>query len=111
MQKDINILQNINMEEDRDCNAKACYGCVIPLVLALAQIQAGLPVKMAQFFLCALQQLKYHMVTGYCPTEYGITSTKDGPVYGIGQGATDAPPNWTLVANACQKAYTKHSKG
>eukprot|EP00957_Ditylum_brightwellii_P002536 194814-Ditylum_brightwellii.AAC.1 len=32
------------------------------------------------------------------------------PIYGIGQGATDAPPNWTLVANACQKAYAKHSK-
>ena len=51
------------------------------------------------------------MVTGYGPTEKGITSTKEASIYGIGQGATDAPPNWTLVANACQKAYAKHSKG
>jgi hypothetical protein len=33
-----------------DCDAKACYNRVIPLVLALAQIQAGLPVKTAQVF-------------------------------------------------------------
>eukprot|EP00957_Ditylum_brightwellii_P039615 2996233-Ditylum_brightwellii.AAC.1 len=31
-------------------------------------------------------------------------------MYGIGLGATNAPPNWTLLANACQKAYAKHSK-
>eukprot|EP00957_Ditylum_brightwellii_P174801 13309086-Ditylum_brightwellii.AAC.1 len=47
----------------------------------------------------------------YGPTEKGITSTNDKPIYGIGQGATDALPKWTLVANACQKAYTKYSKG
>eukprot|EP00957_Ditylum_brightwellii_P110561 8433247-Ditylum_brightwellii.AAC.1 len=51
------------------------------------------------------------MVTGYGPTEKGITSTKEAPVYGIGQGTTDAPPNWILVLNACQKAYAKHRKG
>eukprot|EP00957_Ditylum_brightwellii_P109703 8367532-Ditylum_brightwellii.AAC.1 len=83
-----------------DCDAKACYDCVIPLVLALAQIQAGLPVKTAQFFLRALKQLKYHMVTGYGPTDKGITPTNETPIYIIGQGATDALPNWTLVANA-----------
>eukprot|EP00957_Ditylum_brightwellii_P205840 15345674-Ditylum_brightwellii.AAC.1 len=43
--------------------------------------------------------------------EKGIISTKEAPIYGIGQGATDAPPNWTLIANACQKTYAKHSKG
>ena len=31
-----------------DCDAKACYDRVIPLILAIAQIQAGLPVKTAQ---------------------------------------------------------------
>eukprot|EP00957_Ditylum_brightwellii_P143731 10950701-Ditylum_brightwellii.AAC.1 len=51
------------------------------------------------------------MVTSYGPTDSGITSTKEEPIYGIGQGATDAPPNWTLLANTCQKAYEKHSKG
>eukprot|EP00957_Ditylum_brightwellii_P060576 4599409-Ditylum_brightwellii.AAC.1 len=65
---------------------------------------------MAQFFLRALKQLKYHMVTGYGPTENGITLTMEGLIYGIVQGTTDAPPNWTLVANAYQKAYAKHSK-
>eukprot|EP00957_Ditylum_brightwellii_P077665 5901908-Ditylum_brightwellii.AAC.1 len=51
------------------------------------------------------------MVRGYDPTNKGITPTKEAPIYRIGQGATDALPNWTLVANACQKAYDKNSKG
>eukprot|EP00957_Ditylum_brightwellii_P166992 12712969-Ditylum_brightwellii.AAC.1 len=51
------------------------------------------------------------MVTGYGPTKKGITSTTEAPIYGIGQGPTEVPPNWTLVANACQKVYTKNSKG
>eukprot|EP00957_Ditylum_brightwellii_P030958 2345651-Ditylum_brightwellii.AAC.1 len=67
-----------NRRSDND--AKACYNCVIPLVLALAQIQAGPPVRTAQFFLWALHQLKYHMVTRYGPTKKGITSTKEAPV-------------------------------
>eukprot|EP00957_Ditylum_brightwellii_P107630 8211469-Ditylum_brightwellii.AAC.1 len=57
------------------------------------------------------KHLKYHMVIGYVPTEKGTPSTKDKPIYGIGQGATDAPPNWTLVVNVCQKASAKQSKG
>ena len=36
-----------------------------------------MPVRTAQLFLLALLQLKYHMVTGYGPTEKGTTSTKD----------------------------------
>eukprot|EP00957_Ditylum_brightwellii_P163028 12414213-Ditylum_brightwellii.AAC.1 len=51
------------------------------------------------------------MVTGYGSTEKETTLTKNKPIYRIGHGATDALPNWTLVANACQKAYAKYSKG
>eukprot|EP00957_Ditylum_brightwellii_P176030 13403974-Ditylum_brightwellii.AAC.1 len=32
-------------------------------------------------------------------------------MYGLGQGATDAPPNWILILNVYQKAYTKHCIG
>ena len=94
-----------------DCDAKACYDRIVPLALSLAQIQAGLPLEAAQFFLRTLQTLEYHLVTSYGATEDGISSTPRHPIYGTGQGATDAPPNWTLLANACQKAYSKYSKG
>eukprot|EP00957_Ditylum_brightwellii_P096345 7338197-Ditylum_brightwellii.AAC.1 len=54
--------------------------------------------------------MEYHMVTGYGVSELTATNTDDTPIYGLGQGATDAPPNWTLVANICQKAYNQFAK-
>eukprot|EP00957_Ditylum_brightwellii_P004093 310946-Ditylum_brightwellii.AAC.1 len=53
-----------------DCDAKACYDCVIPDIAALVQYQAGLPDQAATFFLCTLKQMKYHMVT-----HFGVSAT------------------------------------
>eukprot|EP00957_Ditylum_brightwellii_P022478 1696050-Ditylum_brightwellii.AAC.1 len=94
-----------------DCNAKACYDCVIPEIAALTQYQAGLPDPAATFFLRALKQMKYHMVTSYGVDAIPVENTTEDLIYGIGQGVTAAPPNWTLVSNVCQKAYEKHTKG
>eukprot|EP00957_Ditylum_brightwellii_P019208 1448115-Ditylum_brightwellii.AAC.1 len=51
------------------------------------------------------------MITSYDIPDTGSTHTEAYPIYGVGQGATGAPPNWTLISNVCQKAYEKHSKG
>eukprot|EP00957_Ditylum_brightwellii_P163689 12462642-Ditylum_brightwellii.AAC.1 len=85
--------------------------CLILEVAALAQYQAGLPEPAANFFLQALKQIKYHMMTSYGDEEVPVENTTENPICGIRQGATDAPPNWTLVSNIGQKAYDKHSKG
>eukprot|EP00957_Ditylum_brightwellii_P078716 5985219-Ditylum_brightwellii.AAC.1 len=55
--------------------------------------------------------MKYHMVTGYKVDTITVENTTEDHTYGIRQGATDAPPNWTLVSNICQKAYERHTKG
>eukprot|EP00957_Ditylum_brightwellii_P177632 13530209-Ditylum_brightwellii.AAC.1 len=55
--------------------------------------------------------MKYHMVTSYGVNKVPVESTKEKPIYRIGQGVTDAPSNWTLVPNVCQKTYEKHAKG
>eukprot|EP00957_Ditylum_brightwellii_P036319 2750678-Ditylum_brightwellii.AAC.1 len=97
--------------EYTDCNDKACYDHVIPEIAALAQYQAGLLDPAANFFLQALKEMKYHMVTSCGGDEVLVENTTENPLYGIGQGATDAPPNWTLMSNVCQKAYEKHAQG
>eukprot|EP00957_Ditylum_brightwellii_P016487 1239248-Ditylum_brightwellii.AAC.1 len=51
------------------------------------------------------------MVTSYGVSETSITYITSQPIYGLGHGATDALPNWTLHGNICQKASGKHSKG
>eukprot|EP00957_Ditylum_brightwellii_P064256 4876405-Ditylum_brightwellii.AAC.1 len=55
--------------------------------------------------------MEYHMVTGYGVSKLTTKNTEDTPIYGLGQGATDALPNWTLVANICLKVYDKLAKG
>eukprot|EP00957_Ditylum_brightwellii_P135900 10365763-Ditylum_brightwellii.AAC.1 len=54
--------------------------------------------------------MEYHMVTGYGVSEMNAKNTEDNPIYGLGQGATDEPPKWTLVANICHKAHDKFTK-
>eukprot|EP00957_Ditylum_brightwellii_P084555 6429734-Ditylum_brightwellii.AAC.1 len=48
------------------------------------------------------------MATCYSVSDSGLTHSSAQPIYGLDQGATDAPPNWTLISNACQKAYANH---
>eukprot|EP00957_Ditylum_brightwellii_P105253 8023135-Ditylum_brightwellii.AAC.1 len=93
-----------------NCDAKACHDHVIPEIAALAQDQAGLPDQATNFFLQALKQMKYHMVTNNGVDATSVENTEEGPIYGIGQGTTDDTPNWTLILNVCQKAYEKHTK-
>eukprot|EP00957_Ditylum_brightwellii_P184525 14054697-Ditylum_brightwellii.AAC.1 len=93
------------------CDAKACYNRVVLVVSVLSQIQAGLPLHAAQFFLWEVKQLEYHMITSYRVSENGVTHSISQRIHGQGQGTIDASPNWTLISNVCQKAYEKHSKG
>eukprot|EP00957_Ditylum_brightwellii_P059220 4494946-Ditylum_brightwellii.AAC.1 len=72
-----------NMAEDKDCDAKACYDRVIPIVSSLAQIQAGIPINAARFFLRALTQLEYHMVTSYRVSDTGVYHMEKQPIYGL----------------------------
>eukprot|EP00957_Ditylum_brightwellii_P175438 13355790-Ditylum_brightwellii.AAC.2 len=60
-----------------DCDAKACYDRVIPTLIGQTFNQC-IPVFPS-----------------------GINTTR----IPHGQGATDAPPNWMLISNVCQKAY------
>eukprot|EP00957_Ditylum_brightwellii_P113994 8690874-Ditylum_brightwellii.AAC.1 len=55
--------------------------------------------------------MKYHMVTSHGVDEIAVQTTTKHLIFRICQGATDAPPNWTLVLNVCQKAYIKNAKG
>eukprot|EP00957_Ditylum_brightwellii_P179728 13691163-Ditylum_brightwellii.AAC.1 len=79
-----------------DCDAHVCYDRMVPEIVALVQYQTGLPMHAAKFFLKAFKQMGYHMVAGYGVSKLTAKNTENNPVYRLGQGATDAPPNWTL---------------
>eukprot|EP00957_Ditylum_brightwellii_P188984 14386738-Ditylum_brightwellii.AAC.2 len=69
-----------------DCDAKACYDCIITIITALAEYKAGLPANACIFLTKALKQMQYSMVTAYGPSTIMNRHTKDNPLHGIGQG-------------------------
>ena len=81
-----------------DCDAKACYDRIVPILLYLSYSKAGLP-HTACLWLCqCLITMQYHIVTAHGASTSTSTSTSFHPLYGIGQGATDAPSGWLLVS-------------
>ena len=48
-----------------DCDAKSCYDRIIPMVLLLAYVKAGLPYKTAKFFVKLLYKMRYRISTAY----------------------------------------------
>eukprot|EP00957_Ditylum_brightwellii_P180603 13756929-Ditylum_brightwellii.AAC.1 len=98
MQKIAILRQNINMVVDKDVK-----------LLVSQSLQHGCPLHAAQFFLRALQQMEYHMVTHYSVSKKCIKHSQVQHIYSLGQGTTDAPPNWTLISLTTARKYTKNT--
>eukprot|EP00957_Ditylum_brightwellii_P018811 1413663-Ditylum_brightwellii.AAC.1 len=67
---------------------------MVAIVTGLALHKAGLPIQTSSFLIKALKQMKYYMNTAYGISTKTNQHSKNSPVYGSGQGATDAPPGW-----------------
>ena len=55
--------------------------------------------------------MKYHVVTAHGIFTKYSTSAESQPLYGIGQGATDAPTGWLLVSTILSRYYNKKATG
>ena len=56
-------------------------------------------------------QMKYHMQTMHGISE-GVSQTDEkGAIFGIGQGATDAPAGWLFVSTILSKLYDMKAHG
>ena len=94
-----------------DCDAKACYDRVIPLVLYLSYSKAGLPHNACVWLCKALTQMKYHITTAQGISETFTETTAHRKIYGVGQGATDAPTGWLFVSTTVSKMHDKYATG
>ena len=108
-------LQAIHLQRQEfaltDCDATACYDRIIPILLYLCYSKAGLP-HLTCLWLCrALTTMKYHMSTGAGISEEYSESTPTRKLYGVGQGATDAPSGWLFVSVIISRTYDKFAKG
>eukprot|EP00957_Ditylum_brightwellii_P055732 4223048-Ditylum_brightwellii.AAC.1 len=109
------ILESMHMQRANatftDCDAKACYDCIITIITALAEYKTGLPANACILLAKALKQMEYSIVTAYDPSTITNKYSLANPLHGTGQGPTDAPPGWTFNANICIKCYNKLAQG
>jgi hypothetical protein len=86
-------------------DAKACYDRVIENLSNLALMKQGLPLQLAKLHSQTFQQIHY-----YIKHRLGIGNTPHShrnpkPVYGVGQGSTDAPARWGFVCDPLLEIY------
>eukprot|EP00957_Ditylum_brightwellii_P121988 9303344-Ditylum_brightwellii.AAC.1 len=94
-----------------DCDAKACYDCVVTIITATAEYKAGLPKSVFILLAKSLKQMTYSIVTAYGPSKTTNQHSANNPLHGIGQDPMDAPPGWTFNGDICKKCYNKHAHG
>jgi hypothetical protein len=80
-------------------DAKACYNRVIENLSNLALMKQGLPLQLAR-----LHSQTFHNIKYYIKHKLGIGSKphshrNPNPIYGVGQGSTDAPSRWGFVCD------------
>eukprot|EP00957_Ditylum_brightwellii_P037340 2826169-Ditylum_brightwellii.AAC.1 len=78
-----------------DCDAKACYDRIIPIVLLLAYYKAGLPYLTGVFLMILLYNMQYYIVMAFSTAKFVNTFHLFHTLFGTGQGSTDGPPGWT----------------
>eukprot|EP00957_Ditylum_brightwellii_P116123 8858060-Ditylum_brightwellii.AAC.1 len=86
-----------------DCDAKACYDRIVPLVLLLAYFKAGLPHQCCFFLGTMLYSLKYTLTTAFLENPKQNWHKFLVAVFGIRQGSTDSPSGWAFISNMTLK--------
>eukprot|EP00957_Ditylum_brightwellii_P101533 7737860-Ditylum_brightwellii.AAC.1 len=89
-----------------DCDTKACYNRIIPLILILVYFKAGLPYQCCFFLATILDNLRYVLATAFGEAPYVNWHMFIVAVFGIGQGATDGPAVWLFISNVILKCYS-----
>ena len=94
-----------------DCDAKACYDRILPILLYLCYGKMGLPSETCQWLCRALTSMEYHIVTSHGPSENVSKTDSRGTIYGIGQGATDAPSGWLFLSALISRVHDARANG
>eukprot|EP00957_Ditylum_brightwellii_P098404 7497461-Ditylum_brightwellii.AAC.1 len=82
-----------------DCDAKACYNRIIPLVLMLAYFKAGLTYNVCLFLTTILYSLKYTLTTAFGEGQQQNWHKFLVALFGIGQGSMDGPSGWLFISD------------
>jgi hypothetical protein len=90
-------------------DAKACFERIIENISNLSLLQQGLPLPIAKLHAQTYQQIQYHMKHRLIIGDNHHSHNNPSPVYGAGQGASDAPARWCYLCDKIINIYKQHS--
>jgi hypothetical protein len=90
-------------------DAKACYDRIIESISNMSLLREGLPIEIAKLHAQTFQLIQYHIKhkQGLGPITHSHNNPK--PIYGVGQGSTDASARWSFLSDAIIRAFTNHT--
>jgi hypothetical protein len=88
-------------------DAKACYDRIIGNISKMTLLREGLPIEIAKLHSQTFLLIEYHIKRkqGIGPVTH--SHNKPEPVYGVGQGSTDASTRWSFLSDAIIRAFSQ----
>jgi hypothetical protein len=90
-------------------DAKACYDRVIENASNLALMKQGLPVELARLHAQTFKEIKYYIKHRLGIGDIPHSHHRPKPVYGVGQGSTDAPARWGFLCDPLIDLYKENA--
>lgn len=86
-------------------DAKACYDRIIENLSNITLLREGLPIEIARLHAQTFKQIKYHLKHRLGIGDTTHSHHQPSPIYGVGQGSTDASTRWSFLSDALIRAF------
>eukprot|EP00957_Ditylum_brightwellii_P119723 9134623-Ditylum_brightwellii.AAC.1 len=96
---------------DVQTNAASCYDYILLNISSLIACKKGMSHDATFVHANTLEEAKYQLKTALDISDDYYTHCELFPIYGSGQGATNAPHIWLAIISTICDIYNEHAKG
>lgn len=103
----LSLKEHATMEND----AKSCNDCMVPNPIMLISRSFGLNKNVCKAVRKTFEKINYHVSTRNGVSKNSFEYTKDRPIFGSWQGATNSVANWVPTSSVIQTIHCESIKG
>jgi hypothetical protein len=91
-------------------DAKACYNRIVENISNITLLREGLQINIA-----SLHAQTFHSINYFIKHKYGVgpiphQHNNPEPIYGVGQGSTDASARWGFISDVLIRVFNKYAR-
>jgi hypothetical protein len=90
-------------------DAKACYDQIPENISNMSLLQEGLPLEIAKLHSQTFQSIEYQIKHKQGIGSHSHKHNHPAPIYGVGQGSTDASARWSFLSDALIRAFSSEA--